>query len=389
MGQDLNRREASAEQYPDEIDLVDVFRFFYKEKRTLLLGALLGGLIGYAAIKIMPVTYSAKMAVKVENQKSPNLSTLEALNTALLEATSSSEAISLALSEAARNLPDFARAMESQGLSVEDLSKKLAAAKPQDQMVKLEAGLSPASFMLTLALPFKIEGVDLSLVGSSLLNSFAKQINADALEDQTGTVKGQTGTLKGQGSHEPNEKSPAQTDTPYFRELVTYTEITGKLAALEARLLSQSSDLVLKHLESPGFASMANPQEAQFARIRFLLGLKAEAKKSGDGESKTLQREFVSLQEQALVTQQKIDAVVEASKKNGQVTVKSFFPNFVSAAKIPGEPSKLEAQSKKSSLGLIAGIFLGGMLSFMGLLATRFFKDNWQRITAEGSNGAS
>ncbi len=382
MGQDLNRREASSEQYPDEIDLVDVFRFFYKEKRILVLGALLGGLIGYAAIKIMPVTYSAKMAVKVENQRSPNLSTLEALNTSLLQATSSSEAVSSALSDAARNLPDFARAIDSQGLSLEDLSKKLAAAKPQDRIIKLEAGLTPTNFMLSLTLPFKIEGVDLSLLGTSLLNSFAKQLNVDALADQSDN-------LENQGKNQPTEKSQSNLETPYFRELENYTEVTGKLAALEARLLSQASELVKRHIESQGFSGSANPQEAQFARIRFLLGLKAESQKSGEVESKSLQREFVSLQEQALVTQQKIDSVIEASKKNSQTTVKSLFPNFVSAAKVSGEPSKLEPQSKKSSLGLIAGIFLGGMLSFMGLLATRFFKDNWQRITADSDNGAS
>ena len=43
MTQDQVRRETAGETYPDEIDLVDVFRFLYKEKWKLVGGAVLGG----------------------------------------------------------------------------------------------------------------------------------------------------------------------------------------------------------------------------------------------------------------------------------------------------------------------------------------------------------
>jgi len=368
MGQDQKRPEALSEQYPDEIDLVDVFRFFYKEKKILLLGALLGGLIGFIAVKMMPVNYTAKFAVKVENQRSPNLGALEAINAALLQATSSPDTIATALNEAGKSLPEFARALETQGLSIDNLAKKLAAAKPGDRMVKLEAGISPTSFLLSVTLPNKLEGVDLPRLGVTLLNNIAKDLNADALADQAGDAT--------------TDDIPAESESVYFKELEAYTELTGKLAALEARLLSQTTDLVLRHIESQGFAGTANPQEAQFARIRFLLGLKADHKKSSDDDAKTLQKEFVSLQQQVLLAQQKIELANEANKKNGQSTVKLSFPSFVSTARASGDPTQLVPQSKKSMLGLVAGIFLGGMLSFMGILAARFFKDNWQRITA-------
>lgn len=368
MGQDQSRREALSEQYPDEIDLVDVFRFFYKEKRILVLGALLGGLIGFIVVKMMPVNYTAKFAVKVENQRSPNLGTLEAINAALLQATSSPDTIATALNEAGNSLPEFARALKSQGLNNENLSKKLAAAKPGDRIVKLEAGISPTSFLLTVTLPNKLEGVDLPRLGVVLLNSIAKDLNADALADQAGNAS----------FHD----SPAESESVYFKELEAYTELTGKLAALEARLLSQTTDLVLRHIESHGFAGTANPQEAQFARIRFLLGLKADTKKPSE-DPKTLQKEFVNLQQQVLLAQQKIELANEANKKNGQSTVKLSFPSFIFTPRASGDLTQLVPQSKKSMLGLVAGIFLGGMLSFMGILAARFFKENWQRITAD------
>ncbi len=370
MAQDKSRPEFANESYPDEIDLVDVFRFFYKEKWLLLGGALLGGLIGFIIVKAKPGQYETKFTVKQEYTASSVAIPLERLNATLQVVTGSPDMIAEALQKVAQEFPEFEKALSEKNMKISEFAQTLAAAKPQDRIVKLEAGASPKYSVLSLSLPFKVLGEQAPAMGVSILNHLAMVSNQEKLEEQ----------------NLESPKSPGDSPSEHSLAMVRFTEASGKLGALEAKLLSEVSPLLQNYVSSAGFAGSTSPLEAQFARIRFLLGIKADKNKGDANAITAIQNEFLELREKVSSAQVTLDLANEAEreliKKNLQVTPNDTLPQFVSTAKSPSDLIQLEKQSKKVNLGLLAGIFLGGMLSFMGILTKRFLGDNWQRIIA-------
>jgi uncharacterized protein involved in exopolysaccharide biosynthesis len=373
MTQDQVRRETAGETYPDEIDLVDVFRFLYKEKWKLVGGAVLGGVIGFGIVKAGPNSYETKFSVKQEGPLTSSAIPLERINATLQVVTGSSEMISDALVKVSKDYPEFEKAISDRGWKIDQLAQQLAAAKPQDRLVKLEAGPTPKSFVLSLSFPTKVFGEQAPLVGLSILNQLAIASNQQKLEEQT---------------QEPSSNSENGA-SEHFLAIQKFTETTVKLGALEARLLAEAPSMIQNYISSDGFAGSGSPLEAQFARIRFLLGIKADRSKDDSKTVESLQNEFVGLEEKALSASISLDIANESQKelikKNLQATPNDTLPTFATKVKSPAEFIKFEAQAKKLNLGLLAGIFLGGMLSFMGILAKRFLGENWKRIVSDES----
>jgi len=371
MAQDKIQPELGSNSYPDEIDLVDVFRFLFKEKWFLLGGALLGGLIGFAIVKAKPGQFETKFTVKQENTASSAAIPPEKLNATLQMITGSPELMAKALLKVSQEFPEFEKSLSERNLKAEDFAKILAAEKPQDRIVKLEAGASPKYQVVSLSLPFKILGEQAPAIGISILNHLSMVSNEERLEEQNQQDARKIGTSI-------SEHSIA---------MARFTEASSKLGALEAKLLSEVSPSLQNYISSAGFAGSGLPLETQFARIQFLLGVKADRNKGDRKAMVASQNDFLELQERAFSARIALDLANdsqrELKKKNLQVAPNDLLPLFGSTAKSPADLIQLESQSKKVNLGLLAGIFIGGMLAFMGILTKRFLGDNWQRIIAD------
>lgn len=359
-----------AEPYSDEIDLIDILRFVFQEKKKLISFGLLGAILGFAIMALLPGQALLVSSVKVDLEKSLNQVPFDSLKTALGSATSDPRVVEAGIQIALDNDPEFKKSLSEKGLSMSDLAAQVSQEKLGHRIIEIEPGSNPNAYTLKVNLPRQISFVEQDKVAILILNGIVQAYNEDNRRQQLA-----------------QERMRATVDpSPYTLALDNFTTISGKLADIETTLIEMVPEWIVKHVQSSGFAPSATVLEAQFARVRFLIGIAETRGKMKAEQLKKLRSSFLELQDNLGAAQLELDVASEAKrelfKKNLPLIQKDPLPLFQSSAPAGKSVVKAQQSSKKQLIAAIAGGLMGVFACFFLIIVSRFFRQNWTKITA-------
>ena len=358
-----------SDRYSDEIDLIDILRFIFQEKKKLIAFGAVGAMLGFVLMTILPGKSQIVSSVKVDVEKSLNQVPFESLKTALDNAATDPSVVEAGIQNALNNNSEFKKTFSEKGISAQDLVVQVSGEKAGNRIIEIENGNNLSTFLLKVNLPRELSYVEPDKVAILILNGIVQAYNLESRRQQSAQ----------------DSLRSTMAPTAYTLALDNFTTISGKLADLETTLMDLVPESTVRHVQSSGFAPGASVLEAQFARVRFLMGVAESKGRLRIEQRKKLQATFLELQDSLGAAQLELDVAAEAKKellkKNLPLIQKDPLPFFKPTLSSGRSLIKLKQSYKKQFIAAFAGSLVGIFVCFFVIILSRFFKENWMKIT--------
>lgn len=380
-------------QASDEIDLVELLGFFWKIRRDILIGLVVGILGGAAvAMRVLPVTYKSEIPLSLEKTE-PDLADpkkfLETFNNTLNSAT-----VARSLWRSVFNQsPELGRSVKEAGLSDESLAaSQVLGSAPDKAPLRLRESASGRDFVLDVNLP--VQGLSprsSEAFAAAIQHAFSGRTAEDADKITTPGAKVNDG------------KAPLEVPDEYRDQLLrakqdylkiefllnklsrALPEYASFMAAVDSDLKAVNISLTTTEMVEQFFV------QTQYERIhRMVALLLADGRMKPDEAKDTVQRAQQirdEIQQLIPLARQEVESLPGAARELQRVS--EFFAKrrasgkdakdakdskFVSpqvlalptlvSANINGAAFKLEEPISKRKIALVLGAFLGAFAGF-------------------------
>lgn len=380
-------------QASDEIDLVELLGFFWKIRRDILIGLVVGILGGaVVALRVLPVTYKSEIPLSLEKTE-PDLSDskkfLETFNNTLNSATVARSIWRSVFNQS----PELGRSVKEAGLSDESLAAtQVLGSAPDKAPLRLRESASGRDFVLDVNLP--VQGLSprsSEVFAAAIQHTFSGRTAEDADKITTPGAK-------------PNDgKAPLEVPDEYRDQLLRskqdYLKIEFLLNKLSRGLPEYASfmnsiDNDIKALNVSITTAETMEQffvQTQYERIhRMVALLLADGRMKPDEAKDTVQRAQQirdEIQQLIPLARQEVESLNGATRESQRVSEMiakrrsvgkdakdskdakfvnppvSAIPSLVSA-NISGAAFKLEEPVSKRKIALVLGAFLGAFAGF-------------------------
>jgi hypothetical protein len=416
----LAQEQAPLSDAHQELDLLDLLAFAWRNRVGILVGATTGILgTGVLSSVLMRESHVYSLNMRMDISSLPAINEPKVLMGVLSGALSSPGLLEKFWNQVKTKSPEFQTQLEESKWDVRRLiSTQLKAEKPKDLVISFkqsDSGASPSArdyvfqFQLPVAQFLVVPPKVLSDSLNQMVETYNSEVESQALfttqtvlnETQKGLTAAQEELSKERYKHE-----------------VRVVQIRQKLSMLEHRLKSklrgtdqklndgnanvwQLGSLIgmLSRASSPEMIGFRGLTQDHFeSRLRLeniirLSGILREENQIGEKEYLNFGEQVakISLEmqsEHSFIS--RINAVeISLSEKLSESMKKKAFPFDKSSQFLPkfelntigDEPGFQKVSGTKSKVGmLVLGAFLGGALAFMALGMVRFLRLNWNRI---------
>jgi hypothetical protein len=405
----------------DEVDLVDVFAFFWKIRKYVISGAVLGAActLAYAFLFVSP-KYISKIPLSVDVKSLPAITDSKKLKETFLVVLSSLDGATAAFQSLLENSPQLAKNLQAMGVTVNQLVAAQVQTTSEAPPIVLSEVSGAGDFSVTLTLPERGLGVDVGKATLAGINAVVHYNNrrAVALKEESSrrTIEDAENNYKTTENQFSKARMERELDSNSLKLRLSQLEyrllklakqnqidVTPLLSGMTDTSLAKVSDLrkliVSVTSDRSDSAQQWRPEEVKLNTdrvIRLLSALNEESKISKQN-SEAAQKEIAILQDENTKNESlfsSIRAANQASLSNLFSAMEkrvldidrgaNFLPQFTMNEKLLEDSVYTQSFERRGTTRRIATVIVGMVMgaifgSLIGLIL-RFLRVNQVRL---------